>query len=106
PRLIPNAYHSGENSFKPLTETLQIKRLLKTRNLDTRVPVQEDFVNISRVRLCVRETDAEGLGINPCQSADDGLSLRCQDANVLLEEIRQFFHEFPARGRRQLFQHP
>src|SRR5207245_6136368 len=87
PSLIHHPDHSGEDPFKPLTKTLQIKRLLETRYLDNGVAVQEDLVNISRVRLRVREADAKCLSVNSGESADESLALRSQYAHVLLMTI-------------------
>src|SRR5439155_26114012 len=101
-RLIHHAYHSWKDPFKSLGKTLQIKWLLKARNLKDGIAVQENLVDIAGVRLCVSEADAEGFGINTGQSADESLALRSQDADVLLEKVREFLHEFPAGSRRQL----
>jgi len=105
-RIIHHAYHSWKDPFKSLAKTLKIKWLLKTRYLDNSVAVQKDLVDITSVRLCISEADAKGFGVNARQSADESLSLSGQDANVFLEKIREFFHELPARGRRQLSRHP
>ena len=99
--IVHYADHSGENPFKPFAETLQVKRFLETGCLDNRVAVQEYLVNITSVRLCIRETDAKGFSVNAGESADESLSLGRQDTDVFLEEIREFLHEFPAGRRRQ-----